>query len=61
MGPKVAACLRFVAGGGDAVIGSLTEVVPALAARRHANRARRAGGKNARTAEGRAGPTSGPG
>ena len=33
MGPKVAACLRFVAGGGVAVIGSLTEVVPALAGR----------------------------
>jgi carbamate kinase len=31
MGPKVAACLRFVAGGGVAVIASLTEVVPALA------------------------------
>jgi len=31
MGPKVAACLRFVAGGGTAVIGSLVEVVPALA------------------------------
>jgi len=31
MGPKVAACLRFVASGGVAVIGSLTEVVPALA------------------------------
>jgi hypothetical protein len=33
MGPKVAACLSFVAGGGVAVIGSLTEVVPALAGR----------------------------
>ena len=33
MGPKVAACLRFVAGGGVAVIGSLTDVVPALAGR----------------------------
>jgi carbamate kinase len=31
MGPKVAACLRFVEGGGVAVIGSLIEVVPALA------------------------------
>lgn len=31
MGPKVAACMRFVAGGGTAVIGSLTEVVPAMA------------------------------
>ena len=30
MGPKVAACLRFAHGGGDAVIASLTEVVPAL-------------------------------
>jgi carbamate kinase len=33
MGPKVAACLRFVASGGVAVIGSLTDVVPALAGR----------------------------
>jgi len=33
MGPKVAACLRFVASGGAAVIGSLTDVVPALAGR----------------------------
>jgi carbamate kinase len=30
MGPKVAACLRFAHGGGDAVIASLVEVVPAL-------------------------------
>jgi carbamate kinase len=30
MGPKVAACLRFARAGGDAVIASLTEVVPAL-------------------------------
>ena len=30
MGPKVAACLRFVRAGGTAVIASLTEVVPAL-------------------------------
>jgi carbamate kinase len=30
MGPKVAACMRFVAAGGTAVIASLTEVVPAL-------------------------------
>jgi len=30
MGPKVAACMRFVAAGGIAVIGSLTEVVPAM-------------------------------
>ena len=30
MGPKVAACLRFAYAGGDAVIASLTEVVPAL-------------------------------
>jgi carbamate kinase len=30
MGPKVAACMRFVAGGGTAIIASLTEVVPAL-------------------------------
>ena len=33
MGPKVAACLRFVASGGVAVIASLTEVVPALGGR----------------------------
>ncbi len=31
MGPKVAACLRFVATGGISVIGSLTEVVQAMA------------------------------
>src|SRR5450759_4062865 len=31
MGPKVAACMRFVAGGGTAVIASLTEVVQAMA------------------------------
>jgi carbamate kinase len=31
MGPKVQACLRFVAAGGEAVIASLTEVGPALA------------------------------
>jgi len=31
MGPKVEACLRFVESGGQAVIASLTEVVPALA------------------------------
>jgi carbamate kinase len=30
MGPKVAACMRFVAAGGTAIIGSLTEVVPAM-------------------------------
>jgi carbamate kinase len=30
MGPKVEACLRFVAAGGEAVIATLTEVVPAL-------------------------------
>jgi carbamate kinase len=30
MGPKVAACMRFVAAGGTAVIASLTEVVPAM-------------------------------
>ncbi len=30
MGPKVEACLRFVEHGGQAVIASLTEVVPAL-------------------------------
>jgi carbamate kinase len=30
MGPKVAACLRFVRTGGTAVIGSLVEVLPAL-------------------------------
>ena len=30
MGPKVAACLRFARAGGDSVIASLTEVVPAL-------------------------------
>ena len=30
MGPKVEACLRFVDAGGEAVIASLTEVVPAL-------------------------------
>jgi glutamate 5-kinase len=30
MGPKVAACLRFVRAGGEAVIASLTEVVVAL-------------------------------
>ena len=33
MGPKVEACLRFVAAGGEAVIASLTEVGPALAGR----------------------------
>jgi len=31
MGPKVAACMRFVAAGGTAIIASLTEVVPAMA------------------------------
>jgi len=31
MGPKVKACLRFVESGGTAVIGSLTEVVQAMA------------------------------
>src|SRR5665811_1854869 len=31
MGPKVAACMRFVALGGTAVIGSLTDVVQAMA------------------------------
>jgi carbamate kinase len=31
MGPKVAACMRFVEAGGQAVIASLTEVVSALA------------------------------
>jgi len=31
MGPKVAACMRFVEAGGTAVIASLTEVVPAMA------------------------------
>jgi hypothetical protein len=31
MGPKVAACMHFVAGGGTAVIGSLREVVQAMA------------------------------
>jgi len=31
MGPKVAACMRFVAAGGTAVIANLTEVVQALA------------------------------
>ncbi len=31
MGPKVKACMRFVEGGGTAVIGSLTEVVQAMA------------------------------
>ena len=31
MGPKVAACMRFVEAGGTAVIGSLTEVVQAMA------------------------------
>jgi carbamate kinase len=31
MGPKVAACMRFVRGGGTAVIASLTQVVPAMA------------------------------
>jgi glutamate 5-kinase len=30
MGPKVKACMRFVEGGGTAVIGSLTEVVQAM-------------------------------
>jgi len=30
MGPKVAACMRFVEAGGQAVIGSLTEVVQAM-------------------------------
>jgi carbamate kinase len=30
MGPKVKACMRFVARGGTAVIASLTEVVPAM-------------------------------
>jgi hypothetical protein len=30
MGPKVEACLRFVEAGGTAVIGRLTEVVPAM-------------------------------
>ena len=30
MGPKVAACMRFVRAGGTAVIASLTEVVPAM-------------------------------
>jgi carbamate kinase len=52
MGPKVAACLRFVAGGGVAVIGSLTEVVPALAGRagtRIVPDKKRAGRGNARS------------
>ena len=31
MGPKVNACLRFVRTGGTAIIGSLTEAVPAMA------------------------------
>jgi carbamate kinase len=31
MGPKVAACMRFVDGGGTAIISSLTEVVQAMA------------------------------
>src|SRR5665648_496177 len=31
MGPKVAACMRFVAAGGTAIIASLTEVVQAMA------------------------------
>jgi carbamate kinase len=31
MGPKVAACMRFVEGGGTSVIASLTEVVQAMA------------------------------
>jgi carbamate kinase len=31
MGPKVAACMRFVEAGGTAVIASLTEVAPAMA------------------------------
>ncbi len=31
MGPKVEACLRFVAAGGESIIASLNEVVPALA------------------------------
>jgi carbamate kinase len=30
MGPKVDACMRFVRSGGTAIIGSLTEVVPAM-------------------------------
>ena len=30
MGPKVAACMSFVEAGGQAVIASLTEVVPAM-------------------------------
>jgi len=33
MGPKVEACLRFAAAGGEAVIASLTEVGPAMAGR----------------------------
>ena len=33
MGPKVEACLRFVAAGGESVIASLTEVGPAMAGR----------------------------
>ncbi|HEY5472982.1 MAG TPA: carbamate kinase, partial [Candidatus Limnocylindrales bacterium] len=31
MGPKIAACMRFVDAGGTAIIASLTEVVPAMA------------------------------
>ncbi len=31
MGPKVEACMRFVRGGGTAIIANLTEVVPAMA------------------------------
>ena len=31
MGPKVDACMRFVRGGGTAIIANLTEVVPAMA------------------------------
>jgi carbamate kinase len=30
MGPKVAACMSFVEAGGQAVIGSLTEVMQAM-------------------------------
>ena len=54
MGPKVAACLRFARAGGDAVIASLTEVVPALAGTAGTRIVGAAGGKTAATKTGAA-------
>ena len=65
MGPKVEACLRFVDAGGESVIASLTEVVPALAGKAGTHIVPDAGAKGAAkgkaargtTAGGRSGPS----